>query len=177
MFRRVIDRLLGILSDYTSRTTRMLSGAAGATPNAASAAAHQPVGQPRANGPHVARQAVGELAREALGRCAAVGEVAVLELGTRGEFAGARAAAAVAERRVDDDAAAARLAHGERQVATVAVEEPVALVDAAHRRQHRAAQAVADAGDLRDHLPRRGHGRDVSEAVHCRGAPGTYGAA
>src|SRR5437660_4033822 len=155
MFRRVIDRLLGILSDYTSRTTRMLSGAAGATANAASAAAHQPVGQPRTNGPHVARQAVGELAGESLGRRAAVGEVAAFELGTRGELAGARAAAGVAERRVDNDAAPPGLAHGERQVTIVAVEEPVALVDAAHRLQHRAAQAEADAVDHGDLLPRR----------------------
>src|SRR5882672_777512 len=132
-----------------------------ATAKAASAAADQPVGEPRANGPHVARQAVGELAREALGRRAAVGEIAALELGTRGELAGARAAAGVAERRVDDDAAPAGLAHGERQVAIVAVEESVALVDAAHRLQHRPTQAEADAVDHRDLLPRRVHGRAV----------------
>src|SRR6266481_7585649 len=71
---------------------------------------------------------------------------------------------------VDDDAAPTGLAHGERQVAIVAVEEPVGLVDAAHRLQHRPAQAEADAVDHRDLLPRRVHGRAVGEAVDDRAA-------
>src|SRR5207247_1638240 len=76
----------------------------------------------------------------------------------------------VAERRVDDDAAPAGLTHGERQVAVVAVEEPVALVDPAHRLERRAAQAEADAIDDRDLLPRRAHGRALGETVDDRAA-------
>src|SRR2546426_11774758 len=112
---------------------------------------------PICDGPHVARQTVGELAGEPLGGRAAVGEIAALQLRTRGELSRARAAAGVAERRVDDDAAPAGLAHGERQVAIVAVEEPVALGDPAHRLERRAAQAEADAIDDCDLLPRRAH--------------------
>ena len=133
-------------------------------------AAPQPVGHARRDGPHVARQAVGELAGEPLGGRAAVGEIAVLQLRTRGELSRARAAAGVAERRVDDDAAPAGLTHGERQVAVVAVEEPVALVDPAHRLERRAAQAEADAIDDRDLLPRRAHGRALGETVDDRAA-------
>src|SRR5207247_2000367 len=64
----------------------------------------------------------------------------------------------------------AGLTHGERQVAVVAVEEPVALVDPAHRLERRAAQAEADAIDDRDLLPRRAHGRALGETVDDRAA-------
>src|SRR5438105_8096793 len=109
-----------------------------------------------------------ELAGEALGRRAARRQIAALELRTRRELTCARAAAGVLKRRVHDHTAAPRLAHGEREIAIIAVEEAVTLVEAADGLERRAAQAEADAIDNGDLLPRRAHRGAFGEAVDDR---------
>src|SRR6266487_1806893 len=58
------------------------------------------------------------------------------------------------------------LAHGEGEIAVIAVKEAVALVEAAHLPEQRAAQGQADAVHRRHLDPRRGHAGGVREAVN-----------
>ena len=83
--------------------------------------------------------------RKACERVAALREILGCAHGRRG--GGAGAAAVMDEARVHHQAAQALLAHCERELAVVAVEEAVALVEAAGLRQHRAPHREADPVD------------------------------
>src|SRR3990167_8810006 len=114
-----------------------------------------PLAHARPGGPHVARQPVAPLGREARQRGVAQPEVVALACGLAREVPRARAAAAVDEGGVDDEAAPPPLADGEREVAVVPVVEPVALVEAAAVLQEAPRQAHADRVHEGHLLPRR----------------------
>jgi hypothetical protein len=103
-------------------------------------------------------------AAEAGQRGAPLGQI--LRRGDGGAFSGARAPAPVHEGRVHHRAAPARLAHRERQLAIVAVEEAVALVEAPDALENRAGHEQAHPvhrRHLHHRLPDRGVAR---ERVH-----------
>src|SRR5436309_1316874 len=87
------------------------------------------------------------------------GFTTVIGLAVRRVAGGPGAAAAVDERRVHDDAAQALLAYRERQLAVIAVEEAVPLVEAAGRRQRPTTQRQA-------HAVHRRHLDDVAAKIH-----------
>src|SRR5262245_62269428 len=100
----------------------------------ASRQAHaQPIAQPLAPAPHVARKTPAVLPGEAQQRRIAERKIAPLLFGVAREVARARPAAVVAKRRVHDEAAPPALEDSEREVAVVAMVEAVALVEAADR--------------------------------------------
>src|SRR5262249_48366409 len=109
----------------------------------------EPVLEPIANATHVAGQPVLPLRREACSRAAPILEV--VPPAPRRAGGGPGTAAAMHERRVHHRAAPACLAHGEREITVVPVEEAIALVEAAYRFEDRPPEEQAhsiDRGDL-----------------------------
>src|SRR5919204_5767350 len=127
-----------------------------------------PVPHPVGQWPHIAGEAMPVLVEKAIHDARAQRLIFALTLARNGKVTRARAAAAMNERRVHDEAAPPALADGEREIAIEAVVEAVRLVEAADRLHQVARQAQTDAVDDAHLFPRPPYRRAFGQTVDDR---------